>query len=169
MNKFFKIFVLSCVFITGCGSPFSPKLRQQIDNQNGKIDDISTNTNGIMLDILKLKNDQQIMQRDVENFQQGLINLENRNQNSGVQIFQGSGGLVVGFALTTIGMLLIYNYRSKAIQHQKTAELLAQQIVLHDSEDLQENVFKAAMYTNVESNVYHLITKQQKNLNAFRK
>ena len=143
--------------------------QQEIDNQNGKIDDISNNTNGIMLDLLKLKNEQQILQRDVENFQQGLINLSNRNENQGIQIFQGEGGMVIGFALVTIAMLLIYNYRTKAIQNQKAAELMAQQIVLHDDENLKDNVFKAAMYTDTETNVYHLITKQQKLIQSFNK
>ena len=158
-----------CLFLTGCGSPFANKQRQEIDNQNGKIDDISNNTNGIMLDLLKLKNEQQILQRDVENFQQGLINLSNRNDNQGIQIFQGEGGMAIGFALITIAMLLIYNYRNKALQNQKAAELMAQQIVLHDDENLKDNVFKAAMYTDTETNVYHLITKQQKLIQSFNK
>ena len=69
MKKIAAIALL-CVLFTGCGSPFANKQRQEIDNQNGKIDDIANNTNGIMLDLLKLKNEQQILQRDVENFQQ---------------------------------------------------------------------------------------------------
>lgn len=158
-----------CLFLTGCGSPFANKQRQEIDNQNGKIDDISNNTNGIMLDLLKLKNEQQILQRDVENFQQGLINLSNRNDNQGIQIFQGEGGMAIGFALITIAMLLIYNYRNKALQNQKAAELMAQQIILHDDDELKENVFKAAMHTEAEANIYHLITKQQKLIQALRR
>jgi hypothetical protein len=77
--------------------------------------------------------------------------------------------MVIGFALVTIAMLLIYNYRTKAIQNQKAAELMAQQIVLHDDENLKDNVFKAAMYTDTETNVYHLITKQQKLIQSFNK
>ena len=155
--------------LTGCGSPFANRQRQEIDNQNGKIDDISNNTNGIMLDLLKLKNDQQITQRDVENFQQGLLNLSNRNENQGIQIFQGEGGMIIGFALVTIAMLLIYNYRTKAIQNQKAAEVMAQQIALLDNEELNENVFKAAAFTEAEGSVYHLISKQQKLVKSMKR
>ena len=162
MKKLAAIALFLVVFVSGCGSPFANRQRQEIDNQNGKIDELKNNTNGIMLDLLKLKNEQQILQRDVENFQQGLVNLSNRNENQGIQIFQGEGGMIIGFALVTIGMLLIYNYRSKAIQNQKAAELMAQQIILYNDVDLNENVFKAAMYTDTEENVYHLMTKQQK-------
>lgn len=162
MKKITIAFVLLALTLSGCGSPFANKQRQAIENQNGKIDDISNNTNGIMLDLLKLKNEQQILQRDVDNFQQGLVNLSNKNDNQGIQIFQGEGGMVIGFALVTIAMLLIYNYRTKAIQNQKAAELMAQQIVLYDNNELKDNVFKAAMYTDAEENVYNLITKHQR-------
>lgn len=148
----------------GCGgnlSPFSPKIRKELNNQNGKIDELKDNTNGIMLDLLKLKNDQTITQRDVENFQQGLINLEKRNENSGIQIFQGDGGLLVGFGLVAFAMFLIHNYRSKALKNEKTAEVLAQQIALYNDPYLNEEIFKAAMNSTVEAPIYHLMVKHQ--------
>jgi predicted PurR-regulated permease PerM len=162
MNKILLIFILLIPF-SGCAniSPFKPKFRQEIDNQNGKIDAIKTNQNGIMLDLLNLKNEQQITQRDVQNFQQGLINMEKRNENSGIQIFQGDGGLAIGGMIAMFGLYLIYMYRTRAVASEKTATVLAQQIAQYDDPYLTEEVFKAAMYSPVEGDIYKLITKHQ--------
>lgn len=167
MNKILLILII-LVSMTGCAniSPFKPKFRQDIDNQNGKIDELKTNQNGIMLDLLKLKNEQQITQRDVQNFQQGLVNLEKRNENSGVQIFQGDGGLAIGGMLAGLAIYLIYLYRSRALAGEKTATVLAQQIAQYNDPYLTEEVFKAAMYSPVEGDIYKLMTKHQTEVKA---
>ena len=157
--------ILALAFIlltfTGCAniSPFSPELRNDIDNQNGQIEDIKNNQNGFMLDLLNLRNEQSVQARDIENVQQGLINKTNKN--SGIQILQGDGALVMIFALATVGMLLIYHYKTKAVRNEKTAEILAQQIAMYDDVTLDDDVFVAAMNTDVEADIYHLMVKSQ--------
>jgi len=132
-------------------------LRNDIDNQNGQIEDIKNNQNGVMLDLLNLRNEQSVQARDIENVQQGLIN----KSNSGIQILQGDGALVMIFALATVGMLLIYHYKTKAFKNEKTAEILAQQIAMYDDVTLDDDVFVAAMNTDVEADIYHLMVKSQ--------
>lgn len=160
MKGIFLAVALLALLLPGCAvSPLSPRNRQEIDNQNGKIEDIRNNQNGFMLELMKLRNEQQITARDIENLQQGLIN--QNNQNSGVQIFQGDGGLIVGFALIVILAMVVLHYRTQAIKNGKTAEILAQQIALHEDQDLDNEVFLAALNTDVEEDIYHLIVKNQ--------
>lgn len=161
--KKFVLLAICAVFLTGCGkfSPLSPNLKQQLHNQNGQIEELKNNQNGLMLDIGKLKQITDINARDIENYQQGLLNMKNSHDNSGVQILQGDGALIVVFALGTIAMLLIYHYRSKAIQHEKTASILAQQIANYGDEDLDNKVFMSALNSDVEENIYHLMVKCQ--------
>lgn len=150
----------------GCAriSPLSPELENKINNQDGKIDDIRNNQNGVMMDLLKLKNEQEIVARDIHNMQQGLINKNNKN--SGVQIFQGDGGLVVGFSIVVIGIILVLHYRSQAKKNQKVAEILAQQVALYDDVSLDNGIFLAAMNTEVEEDVYHLMVANQSKVNS---
>lgn len=146
----------------GCSknlSPFSPDMKNEINNQNGKIEDIKNNQNGVMLELIKLRNEQKIQAEKIENFQQGIFN--GRNENFGVQILQGDGALVMVFALGTIAMMLIYHYRTKAIKKEKAADILAQQIVSYNDESLTDGVFVSAMHTDVEKDVFELITKNQ--------
>lgn len=147
--------------MTGCAniSPLSPELRNEIDNQNGQIEDIKNNQNGFMLEMLKFRNNQEMMARDVKNMQQGLIN--QNNDNSGVQIFQGDGGLIVGFSIVVIGILATLHYRSLAVKSRKSAEILAQQVAIYDDVNLDNEIFLAAMNTDVEEDVYHLMVNQQ--------
>ena len=144
------------LFTTGCGN-LSPTAR--IDN-SGEIDELKNNQNGVMLELLKFKAQQEINARDIKNLQQGLINTN--NENHGVQILQGDGALILIFALGTIGMLLVYHFRTRAVKIEKAAGILAQQIALFDDVGLENNVFMAAMNTEVEAEVYHFITKGQK-------
>lgn len=161
---------LTAIFVflsicSGCSnnlSPFSPDLKNEINNQNGKIEDIKNNQNGVMLELIKLRNEQKINAEKIDNFQQGLLNLSGRNENFGVQILQGDGALVMVFALGTIAMMLIYHYRTKAVKKEKAADILAQQIVNYNDESLTDDVFISAMHTDVEKDVYDLIAKNQK-------
>lgn len=163
LKKVRWVFVASmlCLF-SGCMdiSPFSPEMDQRIDNQNGRIDDIRNNQSGVMAEIGKLQNKLDVQARDIGNLQSGLINQS--NQNSGVQILQGDGGLVVVFSLATIAMLLIFHYRSKYKKSDQAASLLAQQVAIFDSIDLENEIFLAAMHTPVEEEIYHLIVNHQK-------
>lgn len=140
-------------------SPLSPEMQQRINNQDGQIEDIRNNQNGFMLELGKLRNQTDINARDIGNMQQGLINQS--NQNSGVQILQGEGPIVMMFALGTIAMLLIYHYRTRAVRGEKVVELLSDQIALYDDVHLDNNVFMSALNTNVEDDVYHAMIKSQ--------
>lgn len=156
MKKYLVAILFIAAFTTGCGN-LSP--RANIENQ-GEIDELKNNQNGVMLDLLKFKAQQEILARDIKNLQQGLIN--QNNENYGVQILQGDGALILMFALGTIAMLLVYHYRTRAVRSEKAAGILAQQIALFNDVGLENNVFLAAMNTEVESEVYHYITKGQK-------
>lgn len=147
--------------LSGCAriNPLSPELNNKIDNQNGKIDDIKNNQNGLMLDLMNLKNEQQIQADSIKNLQSGLIN--QNNENAGIQIFQGDGGLIAGVGIVAILAIVIAFYRSEAIKHQKSAEILAQQIALYDDVNLDNEVFLAAMNSDVEETVYHLMVDSQ--------
>ena len=146
--------------LTGCKiSPVSPELDQKIDNQNGRIEDINSNQNGLMMEFLKLRNQTEINARDIGNLQQGIINQS--NQNSGVQVLQGDGPLIMIFAFGTIGMLLIYHYRTRAIKNEKIVEIMSDQIALYDDVHLDNDIFMSAMNTDVEKEVYDSMVASQ--------
>ncbi len=151
-----------CLFVSGCRfSPFSPELRNRIDNQNGKIEDIKNNQNGLMLELGKLRQDAQITAEEIKNFQQGIVNLKGQ-ENNGIQIFSGDVGFITVIGMITISIILIYHYRKKAAHAEKTANILAQQITAFNSEELSNNVFLSALNTEVENEIYHVMIKNQK-------
>lgn len=151
MNKIVSVFLMifSLSFV-GCGnlSPrIDPELKQQIDNQDGRIDEIESNQNSI--------------KNELDNVQDGLMNISNQSNNSGVQIFSGSGGLFLGFVGILAVFIIMMHYRQKAVTAEKAADILAENIVQKDDPDLNENVFKAAMYTDAEESVYNLVLKHR--------
>lgn len=116
----------------------SPKLEQQIDNQNGKIDRIESNQNAIKFAIEK----------------------RNENTNSGFQLFQGEGGLLLGFGVVAILCVTFFFYR-RASKNDLMVSMLIEQIKSHNDPELEERVLKAALYTNVEKEVYHKMVRQE--------
>lgn len=154
-QKFLMIFFLSSILLSGCNvSPLSPSNRPRINN-NGEIGDIKNNQNGMMAEILNLKNRLEIVARDVENIQNGFIN--SNNKNFGVQIFQGEGGLIVGFSLVVIFGLLAVNYKLKADKYKKTAELFGSQIRKMQNTEIENKIFSAALAEKIESPVYKIL------------
>jgi len=149
--------LIALIPLAGCArlDPLSPDLRQDIENQGGRIDDLQNNQNGFLLELGKLKNEQDIMAEQIGNLQQGLIN----QNNSGIQILQGDGALIAVFALGVIALLLIYYYKMKSDKNEEAADILAQQINLYDDDNLKENIFVAAMNSNVEREVYNCIMR----------
>ena len=150
------------LLLAGCKnnlSPISPQLRNQIDNQDGKIDDIQNNQNGLLFELGKIKSEQKIMAETIGNLQQGIINKS--NENFGIQILQGDGGLIVFFSLGVIVLLLIYHYKTKSDKSEKMADILAQQVASYDDINLDNERFMAAMNTEVEEDIYHLMVKHQ--------
>lgn len=163
MKKF--LFLAIILSLTGCGkfSPLSPELDQKIDNQQGQIEELKNNQNGLMLDLLKLRQDANVNAEKIDNFQQGLLNIKgNSNENTGVQILQGDGALILIFSLCTIAMLLIYHYRTQYTKYAKVADIMAQQIVSYDDKDLDDRIFLAALNTNIEREMYELFIKNQR-------
>lgn len=151
-----------CLLGTGCAK-INPRLDNKIDNQNGKIDEIKNNQNGVMLDLLHLKQSAEIRDSQLKEVQNGMLNLNaavSRNENSGVQILQGDGALVMVFALGVVGMLLYY-FHGRAVKAEKSAEIMAAEVARSGDLTLQDNVYRAAMNTDSEAHVYHLITKHK--------
>lgn len=141
----------------------NPKLQQQLDNQNGKIDEIRNNQNGVSAEIGKLRQSADLQNSQLKEVQQGMLNFNtalSRNENSGVQILQGDGPLIVVFGLGVIGMLLYY-FHGRAVKAEKTSEILMGEIVRSENPMLETNILRAALHTNSEAQVYHLLKKHK--------
>ncbi len=120
----------------------NPRLKQDINNQQGRIDRLENNQNSIRAEIDRL----------------ALINKENNN--NGVQILQGDGGLFLVFGLVVVFLVIFYFYKT-AEGERKTAEILAEQVVRHQDQNLENNIMKAAEYTDVAEKVHHLLIKKR--------
>ena len=153
----------------GCGnlSPrdnFSPQQRQEIDNQNGKIGDVENISNGLKAEILKLQQNDEIQDSTLDRVQKGLLNLQSNFTNSGVAILSGSGGLLFGVFVVFASCVMVMYYRNTAKKSEKTSEILAEKIAEKDDKELEEEVFKAAMFSDVEADIYHLMMDKKANL-----
>ena len=152
---------------SGCGnlSPrdnFSPRQQQEIDNQNGKIGEIESISNGLKAELLKLQQNDEILNSDLDRVQKGLVNLQSNYDVSGIQILSGSGGLMVAVVAIIAALIFVVNYRQKAKQSEKTSDILAEKIAERNDPQLEEEVYKAAMFTDVEASVYHAMKKAKK-------
>lgn len=144
----------------GCGN-LSPRHDQRIDNTNGKIGEVETLQNSMKAEIGKLQSQAEISNSRLDRIQQGIVNMQKTEENNGVQIFSGSGGIVaaiVGFVC--ISILVLY-YRSLAKAHEKTANLMAERIINHGDPVLINSVFEASLHTNVQENVLSLMKKNK--------
>ncbi len=165
MGKIGKLLGIAMLglFATGCAdiSPLSPHLDNKINNQQGQIEELKNIQNGLNLELGKQRNDLSLQNSQIKELQQGVINLKgSSNENSGIQIFQGDGALLLVFATLVVIIVFIYQYMIGK-RHAKTADLLASQIALRDDADELEEVFKACLYTDIEADVYDLISKHQ--------
>lgn len=153
------ILAILSLTIAGCSAninPFSPPVKTEVQN-SGSIDDIKTNTNGIMAEVGNIKNKLEIQGSTLRDLQDGLINLKlGGNENSGTQILSGDGGLMLVFSISMVGMLLGYFF----YKEKKTNKILADAIKTRNDSILHENIIKAAAYTNVEKKIYNLLYKQ---------
>lgn len=158
------IVVVAMLFTSGCGnlSPrdnFSPKQEQKIDNQNGRIGELENLSNSIKAELLKLQQSSEITDSQLDKVQQGLANFQSINENSGIQILSGQGGLILSvMALLATFMMVLY-YRKTSIQNGKAADILAETIVRKEDEELEEQVFVSALNSPVEKKVYKLMMK----------
>lgn len=149
------LLAICLIFLTGCNvSPLSPSNKPRINN-SGEIGDIKNNQNGMMAEIASLKSRLDVIARDIESLQNGVIN--SNNKNSGIQIFQGDGGLAVGLSLVIILCLIAVNYKLKSDKYKKTAEVLGSQIKELHNLDLENKIFTAALANKVEGPVYKIL------------
>lgn len=144
----------------GCGN-LSPRLNQDLNNSNGRIGEVENMQNSMKAEVGKLQSQAEIQNSKLDRIQQGLMNVQNNADNHGVQIFSGTGGLVLA-AVACFGTIFVaLHYRGQSLLHEKTANLLAERIVSHNDPRLQESVFEAALHTPVAKNVLQLIKKHQ--------
>ena len=156
MNKKTTAIIASALLFVGCNvSPFSPVNRNRINNSGGEIGDTQSNQNGLMAEVMSLKNRLDVMARDVENLQSGLVNTNNRN--FGVQIFHGEGGLAAGVVIVVALAGLVAKYKFRGDRFKKTAEVFGEQIKKMNDENMEEKVFEAAIAKKVERDVYKIL------------
>lgn len=154
MKKF--IAIVAIVFMSGCGN-LSPRQQQEIDNQNGRIGEIENLSNGIKAELGNLKTQNDIQDSEIGQMQQGLANWQSNYENSGVQILSGPGGITVAIAGIIFMSIIAFQYRNSAKKHEKTSKILASRIVQTNDPKLKDEVFQAAMFTDVEENVLKIM------------
>lgn len=151
------VIILIILLLSGCQN-FSPRQRQEIDNRDGKINGQMDNlSNSLKLELLKLQQNDEIHAQSIDKIQKGMVNLQNNYQNNGVQILSGSGGLLFSFLTLISALALVLYYRKKTAQSDKASSILAEKILERDDVILKEEVFKAALYTDVEEKIYKLM------------
>jgi len=152
---FTLIMSFSFLFVSGCKfSPLSPN-GPNINGGSGDIGDIKNNQNGILADISAIRNQLDILAGDIENLQNGFIN--SNTKNTGVTLFQGDGGLIVGLVVLSLLIFLIYDYRKKALEYKKTAEVMGKEIKALHNKDLEESVLISALGAKVETKAYEFL------------
>lgn len=156
MVKKITCLAIIALLVSGCNfSPLSPSNRNGIRNNSGEIGDIKNNQNGIMAEIMSLKSRMDVMARDIENIQSGFIN--HNNKNSGVQIFQGDGGLAVGLSMVVLLAIVAMNYKIKSDKYRKTAELFGNKIKAMNDLRMQEEIMLDALGKKVESETFKIL------------
>lgn len=158
MKRIFATLTILSMLSAGCAN-VNPINNPKIDNSNGKIDEIKNNQNGVMAEIGKLKQNAEIQDSELKEIQNGLLNINaavSRNENSGIQILQGDGALIMVFSIIVIAMLL---YRNKAIKQEKVANLISKEVAQFNDPVLNDNILKSAMKDSSEVHVYNLLRK----------
>jgi hypothetical protein len=148
------------IFAPGCGN-LSPRQQPRIDDNEGQIQEMESMANSMKAEIMKLQSQADIQNSKLDKIQQGLANFQSTNENSGVQILSGSGGLIVAIISILGATVLVFIFRTQTARAEKTASLLAERIVSYQDPELEDLVFQAAMYTDVEENVLKVMKKFQ--------
>lgn len=146
--------------LSGCDN-FSPRQKQQIENQQGKIGEIENLANSMKAEIGSLKSQNDIQNSQLEKIQQGLVNMQSNYENSGVQILSGPGGLVVAVIGCVSLTILVLHYRSVARQNETAANILTEKVVQMNNPELEESIFNAVMNTGAEEKMVSLFRKHQ--------
>ena len=165
MSKLFLAMIATFLLVlSGCGN-LSPRLDQEIDNANGRIDNLDTITNGFKNEIGKMQNENEIQNSKIGQMQQGFANLQSNYENSGVQILSGPGGLIFS-VVALVGvcgmMVIVFHYRGEASRKEKAADILAEKVAEMGDPALNDQIFQAALYTDVEEDVLKLMMKHQR-------
>jgi len=160
--KYLIPFILTGIFILpGCGN-LSPRgeLDNRIENSEGEIGSLQQELkelqNSINAEIGNIRTNAE----NIQNMQTGILNLN--RENSGIQILQGDGPLVVVFALGAIFLLLAFYYREKSKKSEKVADILAEEVVRENNVNLEDEVFRAAIHGGVEKEVLKIIVGKQR-------
>ena len=157
-NTFLILMLLGAMILPGCGN-LSPRQQQRIDNKNGKIGEIENMANSMKAEIGNLKTQNEIANSKIGQMQQGMLNMQSKNENSGIQILSGPGGLIVSILAILAGTVVALHYRGVAKVQTQAAEILAQTIASRNDAQLTDQVFQAAMYTKAEASLLKLMTK----------
>lgn len=160
-NIIFLIFALTAFGISGCGrlNLASPELKNEIDNQNGEIDEILNNQNGMATDILNLKQETDLITRDLKNFQQGYVNYSKTND--GIQILQGDGALILIFSIFIFSAMLIFHYKSKANKNEKMAKMLSYTMMNVNQNRWKKSLVDQTLHTGLEKEMFDLLEKSK--------
>jgi len=166
MKYLLALIILGLLLFPGCGN-LSPRINDRIENQDGVIEELKNNQNGIIAEIGKLRQESEIHAEKLDNFQQGLVNLNAKlssNENSGIQILQGDGALLLVFGIATVFIIMVFYYKNKSDKNEKAADVLAQSVVAYGDGELEDTVFINAMNSTAEKEIYHLITDHQRKM-----
>lgn len=129
---------LMILSIVGCAN-ISPRNRQNINNQGGETGDIQNNQQGFLLELGKMKQEIDIIGSKLQEVQEGLININaavSRNENSGVQILQGDGSLILVFSCAVLAFI----FYQKNKDNEKLLKILTNKIVERGDEKLTASI-----------------------------
>jgi len=162
MRRYFLTIVAALCLLTaqGCGN-LSPRQDPEINDNQGQIGQVENMANSNKLELGNLQSQAEIQNSKLDKIQQGLTNFQSTNENSGVQILSGQGGLLISLFTVLAACLMIIHYRGQAQKQEKVANMLAERIVQWDEPQLEDEVFQAAMYTDVEASVLKLMKKHK--------
>jgi outer membrane murein-binding lipoprotein Lpp len=164
------VVLLGLLILPGCGN-LSPQnkggLRNRINNKNGQIDKMNSelkNLQGsINAEIGNVRSENRINAEKLDNLQQGIVAI--KKDNSGIQIMQGDGVLVL---ILSLGMLaagcifIIFHYKEKSVRAEQATNILAEQVAAYNDVNLEDRVFTAARYSKAEKDVLYAMKKYQK-------
>lgn len=129
---------LMILSIAGCAN-ISPRNRQNINNQGGETGDIQNNQQGFLLELGKMKQEVDIIGSKLKEVQEGLININaaiSKNENSGIQILQGDGSLILVFSCAVLAFMFYYKNR----ENEKLLKTLTNKIVETGDERLMTSI-----------------------------
>lgn len=161
MKKLLAI-ILLLPLLSGCGnlSPIS-RMNNEIENQGGQIQDLKELQNSMNVEIGNLHHQSEINADKIGKLQEGVLNIS--NENSGFQLFSGSGGLIFAFAtIVIVLMFFTIHYREKNLKQAKALEILAEEIVKFNDLNVENEVFSKAMSAGVAKEMLKVIQNNQR-------